>query len=66
SRDSSVCIATGYGMDDRVVGIRVPVGGALSPGVKRPGCEADCSPPTSSKVKKMWIYTSTSLYAFVA
>jgi hypothetical protein len=33
--------------------------GALSPGIKRPGCEADHSPPTSVKVKKTWVYTST-------
>jgi hypothetical protein len=33
---------------------------ALSSGVKRPRCEADHSPPTSTKVKKMWIYTSDS------
>jgi hypothetical protein len=26
--------------------------GALSPGVKLPGCEADHSPPTSAEVKK--------------
>jgi hypothetical protein len=26
SRDSSVGIATGYGLDDRGVGVRVPVG----------------------------------------
>jgi hypothetical protein len=32
--------------------------GALSPGVKRPGREADHSSPTSAEVKKMWIYTS--------
>jgi hypothetical protein len=25
-RDSTVGIATGYGLDDRVVGVRVPVG----------------------------------------
>jgi hypothetical protein len=42
------------------------VSGALSPGVKRPGCEADHSPPASAEVKKMWIYTSTPLYAFMA
>jgi hypothetical protein len=30
-----------------------------SSGVKRPGREADHSPPTSAEVKKMWIYTST-------
>jgi hypothetical protein len=34
------------------------VPGALSPGVKRQGREADHSPPTSAEVKKMWIYTS--------
>jgi hypothetical protein len=89
SRDSSVGIATGYGLDDRGVGVRVPVGsgifstssrpalgptqppiqwvaGALSPGVKRPRCEADHSPPTSAEVKKMWLYTSTPPYAFMA
>jgi hypothetical protein len=27
--------------------------GALSPGVKRQGHEADCSPPASAKVKKI-------------
>jgi hypothetical protein len=41
------------------------VSGALSPGVKRPVREADHSPPTSGKVKKMWIYTSTTPYAFM-
>jgi hypothetical protein len=37
-------------------------------GVKRPGREADHSPPTSVKVQKLWIYTRTStpLYAFMA
>jgi hypothetical protein len=88
-RDSVVGIATGYGLDDRGVGVRVPVGsrifstssrpalgpahlpiqllpGFLSPRVKRPGLEADHSPPTSVEVKKMWIYTSTPPYAFLA
>jgi hypothetical protein len=37
-------------------------GGALSPGVKRPGREADHSPPASAEVKK----TSTPPYAFMA
>jgi hypothetical protein len=37
-----------------------PMGtGSTFPGVKRPGSEADHSPPTSTKVKKIWIYTST-------
>jgi hypothetical protein len=35
-------------------------------GVKRPGREADHSPPASSEAKKMWIYTSTSPYVFMA
>jgi hypothetical protein len=87
--DSVVCIATGYGLDDRGIGVRVTVGsrifstssrpaqgptqppiqwvpGALFPGVKRLGCEADHSPPASAKVKKMRIYTSTPPYAFMA
>jgi hypothetical protein len=36
------------------------------PGVKRQGREADHSPPTSAEVKKMWIYTSTPPYDFMA
>jgi hypothetical protein len=36
------------------------------PEVKQQGHEADRSPPTSAKVKKMWIYTSTPAYAFMA
>jgi hypothetical protein len=47
----------------RVV-VRVP--GALSPGVKRPGREADQSLPTSAEIKNPWIYTSTPLYVFMA
>jgi hypothetical protein len=39
---------------------------ALSPGVKRPGHEADYSPPTTAEVKKQWIYISTLPYAFMA
>jgi hypothetical protein len=42
------------------------VTGSLSPGVKRPGREADHSPPASAEVKKMWIYTSTPSYVFMA
>jgi hypothetical protein len=85
SRDSAVGTATGYGLDDRGVGVRVPVGsmlprpalgptqphihwvtGALSPGVKRPGHDADYSAPASADVKKMWIYTFTPPCAFRA
>jgi hypothetical protein len=35
------------------------VPGALSPGVKRPVCEADHSLPHSGEVSNAWIYTST-------
>jgi hypothetical protein len=85
-RNNSVGIATGYGLDDRRVGVWVPVGsrifssprlpdllwgpqwvpGTPSLGVKRPGCEADHSAPTSAEVKKIWIYISTPPYAFMA
>jgi hypothetical protein len=80
--DSAGGIATGYRLDDQGIGVRVPVGSspqrpdrlrssqcvsrALSSGVKRLGCEADHSPPTSAEVKKIWIYTSTPPYAFMA
>jgi hypothetical protein len=33
--------------------------GDLLPWVKRPGREADHSPPTSADVKNKWLYTST-------
>jgi hypothetical protein len=90
SRDSAVGIATGYGLHDRGVGVRVPVGsriftspfvqtgswvhptayrmgiGGSFPGVKRQGHETDQSPPTSAEVKKMWIYTFTPPYVFMA
>jgi hypothetical protein len=84
SRDSTVNIATNYGLDDRGVGDRVPVGSqrpdrlwvppsllsngygaALSWGVKRPGREADHSPPTSAEFKKTWIYIYTPPYVFM-
>jgi hypothetical protein len=35
------------------------VPGALFLGVKRPGCEADHSPPSSAEVWNAWSYTST-------
>jgi hypothetical protein len=87
SRDSVVSIATGYGMDDRGIGFRVPVGSRIFSFPRRPdqlwgppnllfngfrglfpwditqGREADHSPPASTEVKKMWIYTSTPPYA---
>jgi hypothetical protein len=42
------------------------VQGALSPGIKRPGREADHSPPSNAEVKNTWIYTCTPPYAFMA
>jgi hypothetical protein len=38
----------------------------LSPDVKRPGREADHSPPSCTKVKKIWIYITNPPYAFIA
>jgi hypothetical protein len=40
--------------------------GALYPGVKRQGREADHLPPTIAEVKTMRIYKSTPPYAFMA
>jgi hypothetical protein len=42
------------------------VPGSLSAGVKRPRRETDNSLPTSAEVKKMWNYTSTLPYMFMA
>jgi hypothetical protein len=77
SRDSSVGIALGYGLEDRGSRVRFLAGAgnfslhhrvqdgsgahpasypmgirALSVGVKRPGSEADHSPPSSAEVKE--------------
>jgi hypothetical protein len=44
-----------------------PMGtGALSLGMKRPGREADDSPPSSAEIKNAWSYTSTPPYVFMA
>jgi hypothetical protein len=40
--------------------------GGFSSGVKLLGREVDHSPPTDAEVKKTWIYTPTSPYAFMA
>jgi hypothetical protein len=89
--DSAVGTATGYGLDDRGVGVRVQVASRISSsprrpdlllgppnllpngyrglfprGVKRPGREADHSPPASAEVKKMWINTFTAPCVFMA
>jgi hypothetical protein len=43
------------------------VAGTISVGVRRPGHEADRSPPPSSaEVKNAWSYTSTPQYTFMA
>ncbi|PNF27774.1 hypothetical protein B7P43_G09210, partial [Cryptotermes secundus] len=42
------------------------VPGGISSGLKRRGREANHSPLASAEVKKMWIYTSTPPYAFMA
>jgi hypothetical protein len=60
-----------FSMSSRpVLGLTQPpipwVPGALSPGVKWPGHEADHSPPASAEVKKTWVYTSTPPYVFMA
>jgi len=41
------------------------VPGTLSLGVKRPGREAENSPPSSADVKNSWNYTSTPQDAFM-
>jgi hypothetical protein len=40
--------------------------GGFFPGVKRPKLEADHSPLASAENKKIWIYTSTPPYVFMA
>jgi hypothetical protein len=45
---------------------RPPLRSSQPPGIKRLECEAYHSPPTTAKAKKMWVYTSTPPYAFVA
>jgi hypothetical protein len=68
---SAVGIATGYVLDDWVVGVRVLAKNFLflqivhtgsgvhqtsyPVGLKQPGREADHSPPASAEVKKIWI-----------
>jgi hypothetical protein len=42
------------------------VPGTLSLGVKRPGREADHSPPSSAKVKNVWNYASPPQYMAMA
>jgi hypothetical protein len=42
------------------------VSGTFSPEAKRQERESYHSPPNNAEVKKMWIYTPTPLYAFIA
>jgi hypothetical protein len=42
------------------------VQGAFIQGVKRPGREADHSPPSNTEVKNAWSYTSSPPYVFMA
>jgi len=82
SQGTSVCVATGYGLDDRMIGVRFRseagnfslrhrvqttpiqwVPGALSLGVKRPGREADHSPPPRAEVKvcvELYLHSPTT------
>jgi hypothetical protein len=65
----------------RGVGVRIPIdsrilihqtscststGRSLPPWIKRQRLEADHSPRSSAEVKKMWTYTSTPPYVFMA
>jgi hypothetical protein len=93
SRDSSVGIALGYGLDDRGSRVPFPAGaGNFSlhhhvqngsgaprasyqmgtrgsfPGVKRPGREADHSPPSSAGVKEfveLYLHSPIHLHGVV-
>ena len=73
-RDSSVSVVTRLQVGrPRSRGLMPNVRGALGPavttlfyGTNRPWREADRSPPSSAKVKKVWIYTATLPYAFMA
>jgi hypothetical protein len=64
-RDFSLryCIQTGSG--PHPASYRMGAGGSF-PGVRRPGREADHSPPCSAEVKNAWSYTFTPPYVFMA
>jgi hypothetical protein len=93
SRDRSVCIATGYELDDQMIGVRfsvkagnfslrhcvqtgsgahpvsypVSTGGSF-PGVKRSGCEAGHSSPSTAEVKEcveLYLRSSIRLHGVV-
>jgi hypothetical protein len=80
-RSSAVGIATGYGLHDQGVWVRVRVGSRIFIPPHRPNWpiqppikwihssavkrEAAYSPPTNAEMKKTWIYISTPLYVFM-
>jgi hypothetical protein len=91
SLDSAVGIATGYGLDDRGIGVRVPVilriftfpcrpdrfwgspillsngyRGLFPRGLSGRGVKLTTHLQLVSEVKKIWIYTFTPPYAFMA
>jgi hypothetical protein len=76
SRGSIVGIATGYGLDDRGVGVKSLKGQELSllhsvqtgSGVHSTSYSVGTggSFPGGKAVKKMWMYTSTPPYIFMA
>jgi hypothetical protein len=58
----------GKGQTDSVAHLAsYPMGtrGLFSPGIKRPGHEAEHLPPCSAEAKEAWSYTSTPLYVFM-
>jgi hypothetical protein len=69
----SVGIETGYGLDDRMIGVRFlasyPVGtGDSFPVGKAAGREADHFPPSSAEVKEcveLYLHSPISLYSMV-
>jgi hypothetical protein len=80
SRGSVVGIATGYGLEDVEVGVRVSVVLRIFTSPRRPDWlwsrlnilfngyrrEADHSSPTNTEVKEKWIYASNPQYVFMA
>jgi hypothetical protein len=62
----SICLSSHFSISSRpaLESTQLPI--KWIPGVKRQGREADHSPPTSAEAKKMWIYTSTLPYVFMA
>jgi hypothetical protein len=66
-QSGAVGIATGYGWMAEGAEFKSLYGKDFSPlhVVKRPGHEADHSPPTRVEVKNTWTYTFTPPYVFM-